>query len=1097
MNPVRDQLDAFDWGATDLGPRAAWPASLDTIFAMMLDSPFAMCATWGPAQTLLYNAAYAPFLKDRHPAALGQPIAAVWSDVWSDIGPLVERVLNGESVRFTELHLKMFRDGRDEDTWWTFAYSPLRDQGRIMGMLNVTTDVTAGVVAGRQRDAAEAELRQRNAILEHEVAARREVSAQFSTLVDHLSVGVCLLDADGKVLLSNPMYKHYLLDYPLLSSAPEAQDGGRWRAYDPAGRLLALSDYPGARALRGESVFPGVECTFRQDDGVDVWVTVSAVPLFDDAGKVATVLVVITDIDERKRASEQARLNAERVRLALAAGAIIGTWVWDVPTNRFTVDDAFATAFGFAPTLGREGISLEQVIDTVHPDDRAGLAEAIDEALRRGGRYAHQYRVRRHDGRYYWIEANGYVNHDADRKPLTFPGVLLDVEARRAVEAERDRAEAALRALNADLEREVLARTLARGRTWDLSSDFLAVFDLDGRFDKSNPAWRSGLGWTEGELAATEFMRLVHPDDRARTQAIFAQCLAENTPVLRFDNRYRHKDGRWRWLSWIAVPDGDRVYCSARDVTGDKERAVALLRYVDIVESDAAPIVAFDAGYRVIAFNRAHRDAFHRRFGHEAQLGEVLPDLMPPEGASRLIPLLDRALAGETFVVREEFGPLGAAHMRFDIHYAPLRDESGKVIGGFYRAKDVTAHEAAQAELADVHDTLRQAQKMEAVGQLTGGLAHDFNNLLAGIMGSLELIDIRLKSGRPGDVQRYLAVAKQNVNRAAALTHRLLAFSRRQTLAPQVLDPNTIVGGMAELVGRTAGPAIAIDIDLAHDRWFVLADPSQLENALLNLCINARDAMPDGGRITISTANATLDDKAARALDTPPGDYLTLRVGDTGSGMPEHVVAKAFEPFFTTKPLGEGTGLGLSMIYGFAKQSGGQAHIVSTVGVGSTVCLYLPRFLGDADVTAPTEPVDVDARQRGKTIVVVDDEPAIRMLIEDALSEYGHTVLLACDGKGALETLMSSVHVDLMVTDVGLPGGMNGRELADAVRSRRPGLPILFITGYAESRLFEQGQCEAHTAILTKPFTLQDLSDKVEALMTAGRSDRADTERTG
>jgi CheY-like chemotaxis protein len=375
---------------------------------------------------------------------------------------------------------------------------------------------------------------------------------------------------------------------------------------------------------------------------------------------------------------------------------------------------------------------------------------------------------------------------------------------------------------------------------------------------------------------------------------------------------------------------------------------------------------------------------------------------------------------------------------------------------------------------------------MEAVGQLTGGLAHDFNNLLAGISGSLELMDSRLTQGRIKDVERYMTAAQGAVRRAAALTHRLLAFSRRQTLDPRVTDVNQLVGGMAELIQRTVGPSISIEIVGAAGAWPALVDPPQLENALLNLCINARDAMPDGGRITIETANRWMDDRSAQAHDMPPGQYLSLCVTDTGTGMTPDVMAKAFEPFYTTKPIGEGTGLGLSMIYGFARQSGGQVRIYSEVGQGTTVCIYLPRFVGDADVSDPLATLSTAPRaQHGETVLVVDDEPTIRMLVTEVLEDLGYTAIEAADSVAGLKVLQSDVRIDLLVTDVGLPGGMNGRQMAEAGLVKRPDLKVLFITGYAENSILNQGHLMPGMAVMTKPFAVEALGARIREMLAA------------
>jgi CheY-like chemotaxis protein len=381
-------------------------------------------------------------------------------------------------------------------------------------------------------------------------------------------------------------------------------------------------------------------------------------------------------------------------------------------------------------------------------------------------------------------------------------------------------------------------------------------------------------------------------------------------------------------------------------------------------------------------------------------------------------------------------------------------------------------------------DALRQSQKMEAVGQLTGGLAHDFNNLLAGISGSLELMQNRIQQGRLNDVERYIAAAQGASKRAAALTHRLLAFSRRQTLDPKPTDVNRLVADLQELIQRTVGPAITVEAVGASGAWPALVDPPQLENAILNLCINARDAMPDGGRITIETTNRYLDGRAARQLDIPDGQYLALCVTDTGTGMTPEVIQRVFEPFFTTKPLGQGTGLGLSMIYGFAQQSGGQVRIASEIGQGTTVCIYLPRHHGAVDEWAEGASAPSLLRShQGETVLVVDDEPTVRMLVADILADLGYTAIEAEDSATGLQTLRSDVRIDLLVTDVGLPGGMNGRQLADAGRAARPNLKVIFITGYAEYAVVGNGQLDPGMAVLTKPFSIETMAARIQAMI--------------
>jgi PAS domain S-box-containing protein len=390
--------------------------------------------------------------------------------------------------------------------------------------------------------------------------------------------------------------------------------------------------------------------------------------------------------------------------------------------------------------------------------------------------------------------------------------------------------------------------------------------------------------------------------------------------------------------------------------------------------------------------------------------------------------------------------------------------------------------ESAQREAAEA--ALRQSQKMEAVGQLTGGIAHDFNNLLTGIMGSLDLVQSMLARGQLAGTERFVGAAMSSAGRAAALTHRLLAFSRRQTLDPRRLSPNRLVQGLEELVTRTVGPNIAVEVVLAGDAGSILCDPSQLENALLNLAINARDAMPEGGRLTMETANAEVLPDLATQLDMQPGPYVTLAVADTGTGMSAEVAARAFDPFFTTKPIGEGTGLGLSMIYGFAKQSGGQVRIETAEGRGTTVRLYLPRHAGQGEEEGPeAAPAATPRAVLGETVLVVDDEPVIRMLVVEVLQDLGYAALEAADGPAALQALQTAGRLDLLVTDVGLPGGLNGRQLADAARVGRPGLKVLFITGFAETAALGSGRLEPGMQVMTKPFALDALALRIRSMI--------------
>ena len=504
-------------------------------------------------------------------------------------------------------------------------------------------------------------------------------------------------------------------------------------------------------------------------------------------------------------------------------------------------------------------------------------------------------------------------------------------------------------------------------------------------------------------------------------------------------------------------------------------------------------------------------------------VGKSVSEAVPEVVAQGFVKLLDDVLrTGRPYVGRAVpvmlkpalGGPLREHFL--DFIYQPMFGDAGAVEGIFVEGHDVTDRVLSERAVRSLNETLeariaertkeladalrairdevaaregaeaalRQAQKMEAVGQLTGGIAHDFNNLLQGITGSLELLRRRMPTASPEQLERHLEGAMNSARRAAALTHRLLAFSRRQPLDPKPVDPNPLIAAMGDLLRRTIGERIALVFDLHAEVPHTLCDANQLESALLNLCINARDAMPDGGTLTLSTRGiTTAEPLAADAL--PAGDYVAVVVSDTGMGMAPDVLARAFDPFFTTKPMGQGTGLGLSMIYGFARQSRGAARIESSPGCGTTVTLLLPRHQGPAAEPAAVEvPAAVASGDRGGVVMVVEDEPAVRALVVEALAHMGCQTHESADGAAALELLRGISRLDLLVTDMGLPG-LNGRQLADAARVLRPGLRVLFMTGYAEAAVAADGFLEPGMALITKPFSLDTLDRSLRSLLNA------------
>jgi PAS domain S-box-containing protein len=625
--------------------------------------------------------------------------------------------------------------------------------------------------------------------------------------------------------------------------------------------------------------------------------------------------------------------------------------------------------------------------------------------------------------------------------------------------------------------------------------DIILTLDSFGKIQFANPAAARETGYSQSELIGLPVRDLFN--DRTRWEAVWREILQDG-PLLRpVDLVAVRKDGSLSHLGVSASrwSDQGRIFVTA------------ILR--DVNERHAAEVVLRNLNQtleRRVAERTQERDRVWQV--SRDMLGVASSDGIwisvnpawtqilgwhPNEILGKTSEWLERP--DESQITRNGFARLAATQetANFD---SSFRTRSGQyrvlswtavnVEGLLYCvARDVTDQKRQQEALIEAEDALRQSQKMEAVGQLTGGLAHDFNNLLTGISGSLELLRLRISQGRFKDVDRYITTAQGAANRAASLTHRLLAFSRRQTLDPKATDVNRLISDMQMLIKNTIGPTIELQVNEAADLWTTLVDSNQLENALLNLCINARDAMPDGGRITIETANCSFDTAAAREREMRPGDYVSLTVFDTGTGMSEEVAQRAFDPFYTTKPLGQGTGLGLSMIYGFAKQSGGQVRIASVVGRGTRIFLFLPRH--NEMERAPDASMDQLESARavaGETVLIVDDEPSIRMLIAEVLAEFGYRAIEAADGSSALRVLQSDTRIDLLVTDVGLPGGMNGRQLADFGRVARPALKILFITGYAEKAVASGDKLGPGMEVIAKPFAMDVLTAKIKEMIS-------------
>jgi len=462
-----------------------------------------------------------------------------------------------------------------------------------------------------------------------------------------------------------------------------------------------------------------------------------------------------------------------------------------------------------------------------------------------------------------------------------------------------------------------------------------------------------------------------------------------------------------------------------------------------------------------------------------------------PEEREAGVPSAELTKAAKEGSIETEGWRLRKDGSRFFAHASitALHAPDGSLRGFAKITRDVTERRAQQTALEESRAALAQAQKMESLGQLTGGIAHDFNNLLTVIIGSIDLILRRRVNEEKAAA--LLDAAKQAGEQGATLVRRLLAFSRRQVLTPQIIDVNRLVSGMSELIRSTLGEGIAMETVLASGLWRTLVDPGQLENALLNLAVNARDAMPEHGKLTIETGNAILDENyAAGRGEVAPGEYVAIAVSDTGSGMSPDIVARAFEPFFTTKPEGRGTGLGLSQVHGFVQQSGGHVALNSDAGQGTKVKMYLPRHL-TAELPERREPTKTHIEMaNGETVLLVEDEPLVRMYGNEALVELGYRVLEASDGKEALGMLARHSEIALLFTDVGLPGGMNGRELAEEARAMVPSLSVLFATGYAKDVIMRNGVLDSGTGFIEKPYTVEALARKLKQ-MSAVQEDSA------
>ncbi|WP_114947192.1 PAS domain S-box protein [Microvirga calopogonii] len=810
----------------------------------------------------------------------------------------------------------------------------------------------------------------------------------------------------------------------------------------------------------------------RRKDGSEFWNHLFITPICSESSELRFFLATQVDVTRAQQSKTvQAALEAskkeldqtnERLRLTLTVAGTGGSWDWDIPNRRFTADARFAALHDLDSTEAARGLPTEDFFKAIHPHDRRRIRLAVGGILNGAEIFSKEYRLLASDGSVRWALARGRCHYGADGKPIQFTGVVTDITEQKHVE-----------------ERLRIAQSAGGIGTFEYVDGYATV-NVSEEFCRLLGLHSSNV------LPVRTVNSLIEPGDRALVE----QSSSEGASYVEFRIR-RANDSKLRWLArrgeYVrdAETAGLRFIGVIYDITAAKESEARLRELNEKLESRVEKrtrerdrlwslssdlFSVCDSGGYLNAVNPAWTQLLGYR--EDEIVGTRIDAWIHEE---------DRALGNSLLETLQQ----GRAIADIDIRVS-AKDGSYRWINWtFAPAEDVfysVGRDVTQRK--QLEDQLRQSQKMEAVGQLTGGIAHDFNNLLTGIVGSLDLLQSRMAQGRLDRLDRYINAATASANRAAALTHRLLAFARRQPLDPKPVEPNRLILSMEDLLRRTLSESIQLRIVASDDIPLTLCDPNQLESAILNLAINARDAMPDGGVLTIETSISNLDRVYATSQqDVSPGRYVTISVSDTGTGMPADVLAQAFDPFFTTKPLGEGTGLGLSMVYGFAKQSEGHVRIYSEVGRGTTVKIYLPCHAGELEGEAPASALSETHRaEAGETVLVVEDEPVVRSLILEVLADLGYQALEAVDGPAGLKILESKQRVDLLVSDVGLPG-LNGRQLADHARLMRPQLKVLFITGYAEQAAIASGFLAPGMEMITKPFAIEDLAVRIRDII--------------
>jgi PAS domain S-box-containing protein len=854
-----------------------------------------------------------------------------------------------------------------------------------------------------------------------------------------------------------------------------------YRSADVIGReleFLARADNMPAfgaaiEAIRSGITFSG-ELTIQSHDARALSTRVSVQPVNGSDQKLSYLVVTFEDLTRYSRLRESLRTSEPRLQVAMDASQL-SMWDWNVEQNRVSYNEQWRISLGVDPG------------DLLQRQDLAGrlmLPEEQPEVLEQFEQHFHgltqcfecEYTLRTPAGDMKWFAARAQVvKRDAHGKALRMIGVLRDISRRKN-----------------DLSRasEIQARweRAVRG-----TSDGLYDWDLLTGHVWYAARFREIIGYADGTFpdSFNAFQNVLHADDRALVLQKIRKHL-ENQMPLDVRCRVVSSAGRQIWCRMRGQADRDaagrplRLAGSISDISAQIAAEEALGRsqnfYGTILDSLPFYIAYVDRSERVVYANRQFQEFFCLPLSNHR--GRSVSEVLGRRRYAAIGPKIQDAFAGRTVESQGRLRNPSKQHVDIESIFLPHFDEQGEIQGCFVAARDVTEKHQLEAEL-------RQSQKMEAIGRLTGGLAHDFNNLLAVIVGNMQLLGRALRESPR--LLRQTETALKAAMRGADLTRRLLAFARQQMLEPQVVDVNGLIGGMYELLRRSLTGEVEIRQSSDPTLWPVKIDPGQLENAILNLVINARDAMPEGGVITISTRNEWVAAPIADSTAEVPlhaGAYSVLEVQDTGTGMSADVLKRVFEPFFTTKDVGKGSGLGLPMVYGFVRQSGGHVRIDSTLGVGTSVQLFLPRSTAAIPPMTREAPVNTELPMGRETLLVVEDSPEVRSTAVDILTSLGYRVLEAANGYQALEQFMQHTDIALVFSDVMLPGGLPGTSLISKLRERRPGLKVLMTSAFSESSMMHRDMLDGTLQLLTKPYRVEELARQVRDILDQNEESR-------